>query len=76
LPKQNYYAKSLTELEKFKYFESHEKLTTKEHLQITLKRGKPMFFCGKHGIYLESCRGCRIRNCQWLISETTAKVYV
>jgi hypothetical protein len=76
LPKQNYYAKSLTELEKFKHLEGYEKLTVKEYLQLTIYRGEPMFFCGKHGIYLESCRGCRIRNCQWLIPEKTIRIYV
>jgi hypothetical protein len=55
---------------------SHEKLTIKEHLEITIRRGKPMFFCGKHGLYLETCRTCIRKGCIWLIPETTAKVYV
>jgi hypothetical protein len=76
ITKQNHYAISSLELEKFKHLEGNEKLTIKEYLEIVIWRAKPLVFCAKHLLYLESWKGCMARNCQWLTLEAGVRVYV
>ena len=76
ITKQNHYTISSLELELFKHIEGHERLAAKEKFEIIIWRAKPLVFCAKHRLYLESWKGCMARNCQWLTLEAGVRVYV
>jgi hypothetical protein len=76
ITKQNHYTISIMDLEQFKNLEGHERLAAKEKVEIIIWRAKPLIFCAKHRLYLDSLKGCMAKNCPWLISEKLIKIYV